>query len=65
MRKILRRARRGTTAVCAPDEDENAIFHAYLLTPASAVPGPAALPLFATGLGVLALLARRRKKHVA
>lgn len=34
--------------------------HAYLLTP-TAVPLPAALPLFATGLGVLALLARRRR----
>jgi hypothetical protein len=32
------------------------------LTPASAVPAPAALPLFATGLGALGLLAWRRKQ---
>jgi len=31
----------------------------------SAVPLPAALPLFATGLGVMALLGRRRKKGAA
>jgi hypothetical protein len=29
---------------------------------AQAVPLPAALPLFATGLGVLSFLARRRKR---
>ena len=32
---------------------------------ASATPLPAALPLFATGLGVMGLLARRRKRKVA
>jgi probable HAF family extracellular repeat protein len=36
--------------------------HAFLLTPSSVTPLPAALPLFATGLGVMGWLARRRRQ---
>ena len=35
------------------------------ITPASETPLPAALPLFATGLGALGLLGRRRKRKTA
>jgi hypothetical protein len=37
----------------------------FSLTPNSAVPVPAALPLFATGLGALGLLGWRRKRKAA
>jgi probable HAF family extracellular repeat protein len=40
-------------------------FQAFLLTPTSDVPVPAALPLMLGGLGVLAGLTRRGSKHVA
>jgi len=36
--------------------------HRFLATPVSAVPEPTTLPLFATGLGLMALLAWRRRK---
>ena len=37
----------------------------FLLTPVSETPLPAALPLFATGLGALGLLGWRRKRKAA
>jgi probable HAF family extracellular repeat protein len=40
-------------------------YRGFLLTPVSEVPLPAALPLFATGLGMLGLLGWRRKRKAA
>jgi hypothetical protein len=53
------------TAVTYDPDTELSEYHAYLLTPVTQTPVPAALPLFATGLGALALLARRRRKQTA
>jgi hypothetical protein len=43
--------------------DANGVNHGFLATPASTVPTPATLPLFATGLGLTALLTRKQRQH--
>jgi hypothetical protein len=54
----------GTPFSCGPGFSGDVAF-TYTYSPVAAVPLPAALPLFATGLGVLGLLGWRRKKKAA
>ena len=48
-----------------PSDEQGNILDDITLSAVSAVPLPAALPLFASGLGVMAWMARRKKRKAA
>ena len=54
-----------TTPACAVGTNDGISERSGTLVIANATPLPAALPLFASGLGALGLLARRRKRKAA
>jgi hypothetical protein len=52
----------GTDQTCSDNDTSTDPTYAVGFSPGAATPLPAALPLFASGLGALGLLARRRKR---